>query len=350
MKEISAIGVDLSKSVMHVEGADSSGKQLWRRKVSRRDFAALLEQLPDGCTVYMEACQSAHYWSRKAIRTGLIARQIPPQFVKPFVKSQKNDYNDAEAMIEAGSRPKMRFVSTKTEGQQELQALHRVRSQQIRHRTALINQIRGILAEFGIVIAQGPASLTRYFRQSDGHDAELPSGVRELVNDVREELRSLELRIASSNKNIMLRARECPVVQRLMTIPGVGILTATALTVVCGDPKMFKNGRQFAAWLGLVPRQCTTGGKPVLLGISKRGDTYTRTLLIHGARNVVRHAVNNTNKEDAHSLWIRKLHAAKGTNPTAVAVANKNARIAWRILTSREVYDPQQPHAARTVQ
>lgn len=346
MSNISAIGVDLSKEVMHVQASNHSGNLLWRKKVNRNGFEEVLEQLPKGSTVYMEACQSSHYWSRKAERKHLVARQISPQFVKPFVKSQKNDYNDAEATLEAGSRPTMRFVATKSEEQQELQAMHRIRSRQMAERTALINQIRGILAEYGVVTSRGPARLKKYLAH-EFDEKEIPSGVRLLITDLKEELTELEIRIGHSDKRIRAGAKECEVVKRLMTIPGVGILTATALAVVCGDPKMFKNGRQFAAFLGLVPRQASTGGKTTLLGISKRGDTYTRTLLIHGARNVVRYALK---KEDEHSLWIKKLHAAKGVNPTAVAVANKNARIAWRIMTSDKVYDPKLPHAPLIIQ
>jgi transposase len=267
--------------------------------------------------------------------------------VKPFVKSQKNDYNDAEASLEAGTRPTMRFVAPKTEGQQELQAMHRIRSRQMAERTALINQIRGILAEYGIAVSKSPAALKRYLSERFLDDPDLSDTVKQLVVELKEELEELGERIAESEKKIQQRAKECSMVRRLMTIPGIGILTATAIAVVCGDPKMFTNGRQFAAWLGLVPRQVSTGGKTILLGISKRGDVYTRMLLIHGARNVVRYALN---KEDTHSLWIRKLYAVKGMNLTAVAVANKNARIAWRIMTSHEVYNPLLPHAAVTIQ
>ena len=347
MKDISAIGVDLSKAVMHVYASDNRGKLVWRRKVSREGFNALLGELPTGCKVYMEACQGAHHWSRAAAKKHLAPQQIAPQFVKCYRKSDKNDYNDAEATLEAGGRPTMRFVATKTEGQQELQTMHRIRSRQMGARTALINQIRAILAEFGIAVPQKPGPFKKYLSGPGYETADIPQGVRLLIEELRVELRDLEERISGSERRILARAKQCPVVQRLMTIPGIGILTATALSVVCGNPKMFKNGRQFAAWLGLVPRQYTTGGKPVLLGISKRGDVYTRTLLIHGARSVVRYALR---KEDTHSLWIRQLHAAKGMNPSAVAVANKNARIAWRIMTSGEVYDAALPHAARTIQ
>lgn len=225
--------------------------------------------------------------------------------------------------------------------------MHCIRSRQMAERTALINQIRGILAEHGIVISKSPLRLRKYLVHDFALEEDVSATIKALIKELKEELTALERRIAGTEKKILARAKLCSMVKRLMTIPGVGILTATALAVVCGNPKMFKNGRQFAAWLGLTPRQVTTGGKPTLLGISKRGDTYTRMLLIHGARNVVRYALK---KEDMHSLWIRKLHAAKGVNLTAVAVANKNTRIAWRIMTSDEVYNPELPHAAIKIQ
>ena len=347
MENISAIGVDLSKETMHIQAGNHAGRLMWRKKVNRAEFKELIKELPPGCTVYMEACQSSHYWSRKVAERKLIARQISPQFVKPFVKSNKNDYNDAEGTLEAGTRPTMRFVATKSEEQQELQAMHRIRSRQMAERIALCNQLRGILAEHGVVVGVGPGRLKKYLAERFCEEPELSPVVRNLIEELKEELRELTYRIEKSNERILQCAKASDVVRRLMTIPGVGILTATSLAVVCGDPKMFKNGRQFSAFLGLVPRQASTGGKPTLLGISKRGDTYTRMLLIHGARNVVRYALK---KEDVHSLWIRKLHAVKGMNLTAVAVANKNARIAWRIMTSSEEYDPKLPHAALIVQ
>jgi transposase len=347
MKDIHAIGVDLSKSVIHVHAADERGRLLWRKKLKHEEFGKLLGVLPVGRTVYMEACGSAHFWSRKAERQGLKARQIAPQHVKPFVKSQKNDYHDAEAVLEAGLRPSMRYVTTKSVEQQELQAVHCVRSRRIAERTALLNQIRGILLEHGVTVAQGAHRLKKYLATAFMGEQEVSPALREIVGELQEELAELERRISVSEKRILDRAKACPLVQRLMTIPGIGLLSATALAVVSGNPKEFKNGRQFAAWLGLVPRQMSSGGKPTLLGISKRGDTYVRSLLIHGGRAVVRHALE---KNDPHSLWIRKLHAAKGMNPTAVAVANKNARIAWRIMTSNEEYDPALPHAAFVIQ
>lgn len=347
MEKISALGMDLSKQVIHVQASDKRGKLVWRKKVGRKEVGEMLTKLPEGCEVFMEACGGAHFWSREVRRNKLVPRQIAPQHVKPFVKSQKNDYNDTEAILEAGSRPTMRFVSTKTIGQQELQSLHRIRSRRIAQRTALINQIRGILLEHGIAIAQNPGKLRRYLVNLPQDDTKLSSTLRQLLCELREELSSFEQRIKDIEKQILHRAKACSLIQRLMTVPGIGLLTATALAVVNGEPKNLKNGRQFAASLGLVPRQVTTGGKPKLLNITKRGDVYVRSLLIHGARSVVQHALR---KHDPHSLWIKKLHAAKGMNLTAVAVANKNARIAWRIMTSNAEYDPALPHADIFVQ
>lgn len=347
MGNVSAIGVDLSKSIVHIHAGDSRGKLLWRKKVSKEQFGEVLAQLPQGSTVYMEACGSAHHWSRRAEGCGLKAKQIPAQHVKPFVKTQKNDYNDAEGIFEAGTRPSMTFVATKSVEQQELQALHCVRSRRIGEHTALINQIRGILLEHGVVIPQGVAKCKEYLNTKFLFNEELSSTIRQTIGELKEELTEIERHIAESEKQILARAKACSMIQRLMTIPGIGLLNATALAVVCGNPKEFKNGRQFAAWLGLVPRQMITGGKQKLLGISKRGDTYVRTLLIQGAHSVVHHA---RKKNDIHSLWIRKLDAVKGMNLTAVAVANKNARIAWRLMTSNEEYNPALPHAALTIQ
>ena len=347
MRNVSAIGVDLSKSVIHVHAADRSGSLLWRKKVRAEHFSEILAQLPQGSTVYMEACGSSHFWSRKAERFGVKPRQISPQHVKPFVKSQKNDYHDAEAVLEAGRRPSMRYVSTKSEEQQELQALHNIRSRRVAQRTALINQMRGILLEHGVAVAQGPARLKRYLRAEFLTEPELSPAIRRLIEELQAELSNLEAAITEVEQQMRQRVKASAMIRRLLTIPGVGLLSATALAVVCGDPKQFKNGRQFAALLGLVPRQFSTGGKTTLRGITKRGNVYVRMLLIHGARAVIRHALK---KEDPHSLWIRKLYAAKGMNLTAVAVANKNARIAWRLMTTNDEYDPALPHAPFVIQ
>ena len=336
METISTVGIDLSKNVFQICMTNHAGRTVRERKVRRENLLGVVNQLPEGCQVFMETCQGSHYWTRKFNKLGLQAKQIPAQYVKPFVKSQKNDREDAKAICEAGSRPNMRFVPEKTVGQLELQQFHRIRERLMRDRTGLINQTRGVLAENGIVVNKGVAPLKRYFQHAFDKELELSCTTRTIVNSLKAELTEVETRIDSWDKQIAQRAAECPVIKRLMSIPGIGVLGASALTTVSGNVKEFKNGRQFAAFLGLVPRQVSTGGKPKLLGITKHGNTYLRTLLIHGARSVVRYAID---KKDPYSLWIRKLHAKNGTNHTAVALANKNARIAWRILTSHDVFD-----------
>lgn len=336
MERISTVGVDLSKQVFQVCGKNHAGRVLWNRKVSRDKFLSTLRELPQGTQVFMEACQSAHYWSQEIEKRGLKARQIAPQFVKPYVKSQKNDKADAEAISEAGRCESMRFVPMKSIDQLELQAVQRIRTRLMHDRTALMNQMRGILAEHGVVMNVGVSAL----KSATGNlkEGEVSTMIARLIGELRGELSALEKRIKGYDRDLLVWAKESVVVKRLCTIPGIGNLTALALIALSGDPKEFKNGRQFAAFIGLVPRQVSTGGKTKLLGITKRGDSAARMLLIHGARAVVRAAVLKK-KEDPYSLWIRKLYAKYGTNHTAVAAANKNARVAWRILTSNEEFD-----------
>lgn len=336
MGEINTLGIDLSKSIFELCGMNAVGKVIKRGRVNRDRIRAVMSQFPEGTKVYMEACQSSHYWSREFNKMGLLAHQIAPQFVKPYVKSQKNDRADAEAISEAGRSGNMRFVPTKNAEQLELQALQRVRERLVHDRTALMNQIRGILAEHGVTIRQGVSALKIYLSEYDNRG--LSPTLCSLVKELKDELSSLEARLKSYSDQLSQRGKSCDVVIRLTTIGGVGMLTALALVVVSGNPKEFKNGRQFSAFLGLVPRQVSTGGKTKLLGITKRRNVAARTLLVHGARAVVRAAVLKK-KEDPYSLWIRRLHAKHGTNHTAVAVANKNARIAWHILTSNEEFD-----------
>jgi transposase len=280
-------------------------------------------------------------------KLNLKPHQIAPQYVKPYVKSQKNDRGDAEAISEAGRCATMNFVPTKSAEQLELQAVQRVRERLIHDRTAIMNQIRGVLAEHGIAIKRGAAALEAELNIIGSRDLS-PTMVR-LILELRKELEELNNRIKFYGQQLTEQAKSSPIAKRLCTIPGVGVLTALALLVLSGNPKEFKNGRHFAAFLGLVPRQVSTGGKTKLLGITKRGDRVVRALLIHGARSVVRAAVLKQ-KTDPYSLWIRKLHAKNGTNHTAVAVANKNARVAWRILTSDEEFDAAKLARAENIQ
>jgi transposase len=251
METVSTVGIDLSKNVFQICMRNSGGRILWNRKVSRAKFMDALSQVPSGTDVFMEACQGAHYWSRKIDKLGLKARQIAPQFVKPYVKSQKNDRADAEAISEAGRCGSMKFVPLKTVGQQELQALQRVRERLMHDRTALMNQMRGILAEHGMAINLGAPALKRAIAELYKEEDISPT-IKTVVTDLREELAAIEERIEKYTGQLLVRGKQCPVVKRLCTVPGIGSLTAIALVTVSGDPKEFKNGRQFSAYLGLV--------------------------------------------------------------------------------------------------
>ncbi|GMV52149.1 MAG: hypothetical protein AMXMBFR67_36920 [Nitrospira sp.] len=322
--EITTIGIDLAKQVFQLHGVDAHGKTVLRKRLSRAALGSFMANLPP-CRVGVEACASAHYWSRQWRAFGHDVRLMSPHFVKPYVKSQKNDSNDAEAICEAVSRPTMRFVHPKTIGQQDLQALHRIRQRCIHNRTALINQIRGLLMEYGITLLPHAAQIRRRVPGLlDDAAQDLTSLGRELLEDLYRELVALDehlLEVEGRIKRIFAATEIC---RRLAQVEGVGPLIATAMIAAVGDPHAFKNGRQLAAWLGLVPRQRSSGGKHVLLGITKRGDRYLRALLIHGARAVV---VRAAAKTDTRSCWIAGLQRRRGTNRASVAVANKNVRI-----------------------
>jgi transposase len=284
----------------------------------------------------MEACGSAHYWARRFREQGHEVRLIAPQFVKAYVKSPKNDTRDAEAICEAVTRPTMRFVPIKQLEQQDLQALHRVRERLIKARTALVNEIRGLLSEYGIVLPQGMSKFrTSVVRQLEDERTKLTPLSTEVFWQLSDEFLALEKRVAYYNEKLQALARAHPVCQRVQAIPGIGPLTATALVAAVPDATHFKNGRQFAAWLGLVPREPSTGGRPRLLGISKRGDVYLRTLFVHGARATLRWV---DTKPDDRSQWLKALIARRGKNRAAVALANKNARIVWALLAHNQEY------------
>ena len=337
-QQITVIGIDLAKRSFHLCGMDAQGRRVFSKQVSRAKLAEELAKRPP-CLIAMEACGSAHHWARTFETYGHQVKLIAPQFVKPFVKTNKNDAADAEAIAEAAQRPTMRFVPIKTVEQQDIQAIHRMRSLAVERRTAQVNQIRGLLAEYGLIIPQGRAQV-RPCLASILEDAEngLSLVMRAALNDLAAELRHLDERVAQYDAQIAALARASEPAQRLMTIPGIGPLVATALIAAIGsDPRLFGNGRVLAAFLGLVPRQHSTGGRDRLLGISKRGDTYLRQLLIHGARSVL-HWVER--KTDALSRWAKTLLARRHTNIAAVALANKLARIAYAVLTSGQPYDP----------
>lgn len=338
MNKITLIGIDLAKSVFHVHAVDDKGKQVKVARLSRPKLTEYLHR-SEPVTVAMEACASAHYWGRLCMSLGHEVLLISPQFVKPFVKNNKNDRNDAHAICEAARRPEMYFVPVKTIEQQAVLSLHRIREMLIGQRTATINQLRGLLTEFGLPAPTGRRAL---------HNA-LPSLVDDLrkispiflincINEQWEHLRQLDCRIDGVTNQITLHARQSDVARRLQTIPGIGPITASALDAYVGNARQFRAGRQLAAWLGLVPRQHSTGGKPVLLGTSKRGDGYLRKLLVHGARAVVS-AVRRTpdvqNQDKTVVGWLVKKHM----NVAVVAMANRNARIAWAVMAHDRVFD-----------
>jgi len=335
--QIVRIGLDLAKHVFEVHGIDAHGKIIVQKTLRRETLVRFFANLPP-CLIGMEACAGAHYWAQVFTDLGHDVRLISPQFVKPYVKSNKNDRNDAEAICEAVGRPSMRFVPVKSSEQLAIQAVHRIRQRLVSDRVQLANQIRGLLAEHGIIIARDMAKLRSALAEIlAGIDANLNELIRTLVQEVYLELAELDQRIASYNQRIRELFRNSELCQRIGKIEGIGPITATALIAAIGDRTSFKNGRQFAAWLGLVPKQYSSGGRTRLLGISKRGDRYLRTLLIHGARAALARAGK---KEDPRSLWLSKLRQRRHPNIAAVALANKNARIVWSVLANDNLYDP----------
>lgn len=335
MVKAATIGLDIAKQVFQVHGADRTGRGVLRRKLRRNEVIRFFSELPP-CLIGIEASGSAHYWARMLSGLGHTVRLMAPQFVKPYVKSQKNDANDAEAICEAVARPSMRFVPQKSIEQQDLQCLHRVRSRLVACRTQLINQIRGLLAEYGIVLPQHPGQVRRGLPAVlEDAQNQLTGFGRELFQSLYQELAELDVKITDADARIQIAFQNHPDCRRIAAVEGVGPLIATAVVAAISNGHAFANGRQFSAWLGLVPRQNSSGGKSRLLGISKRGDPYLRTLLIHGARSVVYRAKA---KADQRSLWIIDKQQRLGTTKACVAVANKNARIIWSLIAHEQEY------------
>jgi len=334
------VGVDLAKNVFQVHGVDRSEKPVWRRKLSRANWLkALLETVEPGCEIGMEACAGAHHWARQLQQAGYAVKLIAPRFVKPYVKSNKNDANDAEAICEALGRPSMRFVAVKTVEQQDVQAAHRIRAGLLEQLIAKANQIRGLASEYGLV---APKELV-HLRHAMAHwledaDNGLSVRFRRLLHGLRADLMALDERVGELNEEIASIARADPLAQRLQQLRGVGPMIATALVATVGDVRQFANGRQMAASLGLTPRQNSSGGKARLLGISKRGDAYVRCLLVHGARAMIRTAQA---KDDRLSQWVMRIAARRHPNIAAVAMANKTVRIAWAMMKNGTDYHPQ---------
>lgn len=340
--KITTIGIDLAKEVFQVHGVDGRGKAVLRKQLKRKDMAKFFANL-EPCLIGMEACGSAHHWARKLGEYGHTVKLMAPQFVKPYVKTNKNDVADAEAICEAVSRPNMRFVPVKNVEQQAVLSVHRARQGFVKARTAQGNQIRGLLSEFGIVIPKGIEAIAKRIPEilEDGENG-LPGTMRRLLERLADNLKEMDRQEKELDAQIRAWHNENEASRKLAEIPGIGPITASALVASVGDAGEFKSSRQMAAWLGLVPRQSSTGGKQTLLGISKRGDTYLRTLLIHGARSVIRFA----EKKAEPDSWLRKLMVRRNKNVAAVALANKNARIVWALLAKDRMFRPDYTPAA----
>jgi len=333
--KLTTIGIDLAKNVFQVHGVDERGKAVLKKQLKREQMAAFFANLAP-CLIGMEACGSAHFWANKLQAMGHTVKLMAPQFVKPYVKTNKNDAADAEAICEAVSRPNMRFVPIKQAEQQAVLALHRARQGFVKARTAQANQIRGLLAEYGIIIPQGIAHIGKRLPEilEDGENG-LPGVFRHLIARLGDHLKELDRQAQELEGQIQVWHSENAASRKLAQIPGIGPITASALVASIGNARNFENGRQLAAWLGLVPRQNSSGGKQTLLGISKRGDTYMRTLLIHGARAVIRVA----ERKAAHAgSWLAGVMGRRNKNVAAVALANKNARIVWALLAQDRDY------------
>jgi transposase len=333
MEQVTTVGIDLAKNVFSLHGVDGAGKTVLRRTV-RRDWLVETVASLSPCLIGMEACSGAHEWGRRFERHGHAVKLMAPKFVAPYRKSDKNDGNDAEAVCEAVTRPSMRFVPVKSVEQQALLALHRVRQGFVVERTAIINRLRGLLSEFGVVLALRSVTVRRQAAQAaEG----LPELARCAIGDLLEQLRLLDERIGTYDRQIEAQARLSEPARRLMKIRGIGPTTALAIVATVGNAREFKNGRQFAAWVGLVPGQYSTGGKARLGHISKRGDAYLRNLLVQGARSVLQTACTH---QDRLSRWALELQTRRGYYRALVAIANKNARIAWALLAKDQELRP----------
>lgn len=335
MSDIRTIGLDLGKNVFHLVCMESTGKILKRRKCSRPQLFAFFRNLSP-VLVGMEACASAHYIARTLAEMGHDARLMPAQYVKPYLQTQKNDFLDAEAIAEAVQRPRMRFVPIKTREQLELQALHRVRDRLVSRRTAVSNQIRGLLVEHGIVMRKGRGGFRGFVPELLAADDYLSPAMHRLICGLWEEWLATDSAVKDLSRELKRLARDDEDCRRLMTVPGVGPLVATAMVAAVADGSAFSRGRDFAAWLGLVPRQMSTGGKIRLGGITKRGNTYLRRMFIHGARSF---RLNGDRSRHTVGVWLDEIDRRVHKNVATVALANKLARIAWSVLAGGGIYD-----------
>lgn len=334
MEDVEVVGVDLAKSVFQIHGVDARGKVVLRRRLSRSKLLPFFEKLPR-CLIGMETCASANYWARELAALGHEVRLMPPQYVKPYVKRSKNDASDAEAICEAVTRPTMRFVGVKSTEQQSVLVLHRTRLVLNRQRTQIGNAVRAHLAEFGIIAPVGRQGFDRLVAViADESDQRLPASARSCLAMLAEQYRLVLDHLLDTDRAIRAHSRATEIGRRLQEIPGVGPLVASALVATVGDPHVFKNGRSLSAWLGLVPRQNSSGGKERLGAITKAGDTYLRKMMFVGAMAVIRHA----ERFGTRKPWLLKLLGRKHPRIAAIALANRIARIAWALMTSGERY------------
>jgi len=331
--QVARIGLDIAKSSFQVHGVDAHGKVVVRKQLSRSKVLAYFAQLPP-CLVGLEACGGAHYWARELQKLGHDVRVMAAAMIAPYRTGQKNDQNDAEAIGEAVSRPRTRFVPVKSEAQQAVLTVHRARELLVTERTALANQIRGLVMEYGLVMAQGMQRLRRELPEVVTSET-LPALVREVIGELRERLGELDRRITDYDHRLEQLATQHEAARRLMQVEGVGPMTATAIVATVGEGHAFAHGRQFAAWVGLVPKQHSTGGKTVLGRITKQGNVYLRTLLIHGARAVLQ---GSAKRSDHKSRWVEAVRQRRGHNIAAVALAAKHARILWALLAHGQEY------------
>jgi len=333
---ITTIGIDLAKSVFQIHGVEARGKAVLKRQLRRDQMGSFFANLPV-CVIGMEACASSHHWARKLQGLGHTVRLMAPQFVKPYVKTNKNDIADAEAICEAVGRPNMRFVPVKSVEQQSVLSLHRVRQGFVKARTAQANQIRGLLGEFGLIMPKGIVNVAKRVPElMDKAGDQLPAPLRQLITRLLCHMKELDRQVAELEAQIKAWHRNSTLSQTVAKIPGIGPLGASALVASIADARSFDNGRQTSAWLGLVPRQNSSGGKSKLLGMSKRGDTYLRTLLIHGARSAILAAKRKTNVDP----WLAGVLGRRHPNIAAVALANKNVRTVWALLAHDREFRP----------
>ncbi len=351
MKDITTIGIDIAKNYIQIHGANNQGKAVLKKRITREKFLTYMANVAT-CLIGMEACGGAHYWAEKLIELGFTVKLMSPRKVKKYVENNKNDANDAAACAEAVNRGSMRFVPIKTKTQLEIQAIHRVRSHYVKQRTGLTNMMRGLLLEMGIAIPQGKASLIKKMRTLlTGEEKQLSEKTKHLFQNLYHDLKRLEEEIERYTASLEQLAEEDESCQRISTLPGIGPITATAIIAKIGNGSEFKKGRELSAYLGLVPKQHSSGNKQLLLGISKHGDRYVRQLLIHGGRSSLQAAMRKNkqtgllDKQDEHSQWMRQLAERVGMNKASVAVANKNARMIIALLKNETSFQSTLAHS-----